>query len=90
MATRLPQSDDCRICTEPFTEEQYPMVNECGHAYCSACAERVEECPFCRRSGTPHRLYNDAMIDDLADNVESLSLDAPIQDGDQLNLKSSF
>ena len=61
------------------------MVNGCGHVYCSDCVERLEECPFCRRSGTPTRLHNDADIDDLTDNAQNLSLETPIQYRGQLD-----
>ena len=79
---KLPQSNNCLICSESFDEERYPVAPECGHVLCCKCyALTKSKCPFCRRpSNESIRLYNDAETDSLASDIQSLSIEPEIQE----------
>ena len=79
---KLPQSNNCLICSESFDEERYPVAPECGHVLCCKCyALTKSKCPFCRRpSNESIRLYNDAETDSLASDIQNLSIEPDIQE----------
>lgn len=49
LQVKIDSQEDCPICIDSFRS---PMITACGHAFCSACAERViqeqHKWPMCR------------------------------------------